>query len=46
VDRIEGDLSTVYAASSSVTTPVAVLDTGVSPDPRAPAFSQYVRLVR
>jgi subtilisin len=33
VDRIEGDLSTVYAASSSVATPVAVLDTGVTPDP-------------
>jgi len=33
VDRIEGDLSTVYAAGSSVNTPVAVLDTGVTPDP-------------
>jgi subtilisin len=33
VDRIEGDLSTVYAAGSSVNTPVAVLDTGVAPDP-------------
>jgi len=33
VDRIEGDLSTVYVAGSSVTTPVAVLDTGVTPDP-------------
>ena len=33
VDRIEGDLSTVYATGSSVTTPVAVLDTGVAPDP-------------
>jgi subtilisin len=33
VDRIEGDLSTVYAAGASVTTPVAVLDTGVTPDP-------------
>ncbi len=33
VDRIEGDLSTAYAAGSSVTTPVAVLDTGVTPDP-------------
>jgi subtilisin len=33
VDRIEGDLSTVYAAGSSVATPVAVLDTGVTPDP-------------
>jgi subtilisin len=33
VDRIEGDLSTVSAAGSSVTTPVAVLDTGVTPDP-------------
>jgi len=33
VDRIEGDLSTTYAAGGSVTTPVAVLDTGVAPDP-------------
>jgi subtilisin len=33
VDRIEGDLSTVYSAGSSVTTPVAVLDSGVAPDP-------------
>jgi subtilisin len=33
VDRIEGDLSTVHRAGSSVTTPVAVLDTGVTPDP-------------
>jgi subtilisin len=33
VDRIEGDLSTVYAAGSSVTTPVAVLDTGVAAVP-------------
>jgi subtilisin len=33
VDRIEGELSTVYAAGSSVTTPVAVLDTGVTADP-------------
>ena len=33
VDRIEGDLSTTYAAGGSVTTPVAVLDTGVTPDP-------------
>jgi subtilisin len=33
VDRIEGDLSTAYAAGSSVTTPVAVLDTGVARDP-------------
>jgi subtilisin len=33
VDRIEGDQSTVYAAGSSVTTPVAVLDSGVTPDP-------------
>jgi subtilisin len=33
VDRIEGDLSTVYAAGSSVDTPVAVLDTGVAPHP-------------
>jgi subtilisin len=33
VDRIEGDLSTVYTAGGSVTTPVAVLDTGVTPDP-------------
>jgi subtilisin len=33
VDRIEGDLSTVHAAGSSVTTPVAVLDSGVTPDP-------------
>lgn len=33
VDRIDGDLSTVYRAGSSVTTPVAVLDTGVTPDP-------------
>jgi subtilisin len=33
VDRIEGDLSTVYATGASVTTPVAVLDTGVTPDP-------------
>jgi len=33
VDRIEGDLSTAYATGSSVTTPVAVLDTGVAPDP-------------
>ncbi len=33
VDRIEGDLSAVYAAGSSVATPVAVLDTGVAPDP-------------
>jgi subtilisin len=33
VDRIEGDLSTVHSAGSSVTTPVAVLDTGVTQDP-------------
>ena len=33
VDRIEGDLSTVAAAGGSVSTPVAVLDTGVTPDP-------------
>ncbi|HEX6676006.1 MAG TPA: S8 family serine peptidase [Actinomycetes bacterium] len=33
VDRIEGDQSTAYVAGSSVTTPVAVLDTGVAPDP-------------
>jgi subtilisin len=33
VDRIEGDLSTVATAGGSVTTPVAVLDTGVAPDP-------------
>jgi len=33
VDRIEGDRSTVYTAGASVTTPVAVLDTGVTPDP-------------
>jgi subtilisin len=33
VNRIEGDLSTMYATGSSVTTPVAVLDTGVAPDP-------------
>jgi subtilisin family serine protease len=33
VDRIEGDLSTVSAAGASVTTPVAVLDTGVTPGP-------------
>jgi subtilisin len=33
VDRIEGDLSTVVAAGASVTTPVAVLDTGVTPGP-------------
>jgi subtilisin len=33
VDRIDGDLSTVYTAGTSVTTPVAVLDTGVTPDP-------------
>jgi subtilisin len=33
VDRIEGDGSTVYGAGSSVTTPVAVLDTGVTPGP-------------
>jgi subtilisin len=33
VDRIEGDLSTAHAAGASVTTPVAVLDTGVTPDP-------------
>jgi subtilisin len=33
VDRIEGDLSTTYAAGGSVSTPVAVLDTGVTPDP-------------
>ncbi|HKQ02898.1 MAG TPA: S8 family serine peptidase [Actinomycetes bacterium] len=33
VDRIEGDLSTVYTTGSSVSTPVAVLDTGVTPDP-------------
>jgi subtilisin len=33
VDRIEGDLSTVYAAGLPVTTPVAVLDSGVTPDP-------------
>jgi subtilisin len=33
VDRIEGDLSTVFAAGAPVTTPVAVLDSGVTPDP-------------
>jgi subtilisin len=33
VDRIEGDQSTMYATGSSVTTPVAVLDSGVTPDP-------------
>jgi subtilisin family serine protease len=33
VDRIDGDRSTVYAAGASVNTPVAVLDTGVTPDP-------------
>jgi subtilisin family serine protease len=33
VDRIEGDLSTAHAAGGSVSTPVAVLDTGVTPDP-------------
>jgi subtilisin len=33
VDRIEGDLSTVATAGDSVTTPVAVLDSGVAPDP-------------
>src|SRR6266540_2543795 len=33
VDRIEGDLSTAYVAGSTVATPVAVLDTGVTPDP-------------
>ena len=33
VDRIEGDLSTAHAAGAPVTTPVAVLDTGVTPDP-------------
>jgi subtilisin len=33
VDRIEGDRSTVYTAGASVNTPVAVLDTGVAPDP-------------
>lgn len=33
VDRIEGDLSTTYTAGGSVSTPVAVLDTGVAPDP-------------
>src|SRR5919198_2565945 len=33
VDRIEGDRSTAYTTGSSVTTPVAVLDTGVAPDP-------------
>jgi subtilisin len=33
VDRIEGDLSTAHAAGSSVTTPVAVLDTGVAASP-------------
>jgi subtilisin family serine protease len=33
VDRIDGDLSTAYVAGRSVTTPVAVLDTGVTPDP-------------
>jgi hypothetical protein len=32
VDRIEGDQSTMYATGSSVTTPVAVLDSGVTPD--------------
>jgi subtilisin len=33
VDRIEADRSTVHAAGASVTTPVAVLDTGVTPHP-------------
>jgi subtilisin len=33
VDRIEGDLSAAYASGSAVSTPVAVLDTGVAPDP-------------
>jgi subtilisin len=33
VDRIDGDRSIVYAAGSQVTTPVAVLDSGVTPDP-------------
>jgi subtilisin len=33
VDRIEGDQSTMYATGSSVTTPVAVLDSGVTPNP-------------
>ncbi|HZA84725.1 MAG TPA: S8 family serine peptidase [Actinomycetes bacterium] len=33
VDRIEGDLSTVYTPGTSVATPVAVLDTGVTADP-------------
>jgi subtilisin len=33
VNRIEGDLSAAYTAGSSVATPVAVLDTGVTPDP-------------
>ena len=43
VDRIEGDLSTSHAAGTPVTTPVAVLDTGVTPDPRASAFCRYAR---
>jgi subtilisin family serine protease len=33
VDRIEADRSAAYASGSSVATPVAVLDTGVTPDP-------------
>lgn len=32
VDRIDGDLSTVFAVGASASTPVAVLDTGVSPE--------------
>ena len=33
VDRIEADRSAVHTTGASVTTPVAVLDTGVTPDP-------------
>jgi subtilisin len=33
VDRIEGDLSTAYTAGGLVSTPVAVLDTGVTQHP-------------
>jgi subtilisin len=33
VDRIEADRSTVHTTGASVTTPVAVLDSGVSPHP-------------
>ena len=33
IAALEGDLSAVYAAGLPVTTPVAVLDSGVTPDP-------------